>query len=70
MLSVAWLHNQSMLADANVLASQLTGQGAMRQNPYAAPNPTAAIERAGDWFTAYPISLITRPGTSAASDIP
>jgi trehalose synthase len=63
-LYVSWLNNQSMLADANVLASQLAGQGVMWQHPYANPNPTAAIERAGVWFTAYPISLITAPGVT------
>ena len=61
---MTWLHNQSMLADANVLAGQLAGQGSMWQNPYADPNPAAAIERAGVWFTAYPISLITAPGVN------
>lgn len=63
-LYMTWLHNQSMLADANVLAGQLTGQGSMWQNPYAHPDPAAAIERAGVWFTAYPISLITAPGVN------
>jgi trehalose synthase len=63
-LYVTWLHNQSMLADANVLSQQVAGQGVMWQNPYAYPNPTAAIDRAGVWYTAYPISMITAPGTS------
>ena len=63
-LYVTWLDNQSMLADANVLAAQLAGQGSMWHNPYANPNPVAAIERAGVWFTAYPLSLITAPGIS------
>ncbi len=66
-LYTTWLHNQSMLADANVLAGQLAGQGSMWQNPYADPNPTSAIERAGVWFTAYPISLITAPGVNFLS---
>src|ERR1700735_2717254 len=37
-----WLVSQSMLADANVLASQLAGHGSMWQNPYANPDPVAA----------------------------
>jgi trehalose synthase len=61
---VNWLTNQSMLADANELASQLAGQGSMWQNPYADPDPVTAVSRAGVWFTAYPISLITAPGRS------
>src|SRR5215218_5392980 len=36
----------------------------MWQNPFANPDPRAAVEKASVWFTAYPISMITRPGTS------
>ena len=36
----------------------------MWQNPFANPDPRAAIEKASVWFTAYPISMITKPGTS------
>ncbi len=36
----------------------------MWQNPYANPNPEAAIEKASVWFTAYPISMITKSGQS------
>jgi trehalose synthase len=53
-----------MLADANVLAAQLAGQGSMWQNPYADPDPAAASTRAGVWFTAYPTSLVTASGQS------
>ena len=56
---VAWLKSESMLADAKSFARQFAGQGSMWQNPYAAPNPRAAIEKAPVWFTAYPISMIT-----------
>jgi len=59
---VEWLRNQSMLGDAKVLARQLSGQASMWQNPYAYPDPRAAVEKASVWFTAYPLSLITRPG--------
>ncbi|MFD1212641.1 maltose alpha-D-glucosyltransferase [Arthrobacter sp. GCM10027362] len=61
---VEWLRNQSMLGDAKVIARQLSGQASMWQNPFAYPNPRAAVERASVWFTAYPLSLITRPGQS------
>ena len=33
----------------------------MWQNPYANPNAKAAIRRASVWFSAYPISMITKP---------
>ena len=59
---VEWLVEESMLADAKQLAIQLSGQGSMWQNPYAHPDPRAALERASVWFTAYPLSFVTRRG--------
>jgi trehalose synthase len=61
---VSWLLSQSMLADANEISQQFSGQGSMWQNPYATPNPRTAVETASVWFTAYPLSLITRPDES------
>ncbi|MCR2816671.1 maltose alpha-D-glucosyltransferase [Microbacterium jiangjiandongii] len=61
---VEWLVRQSMLKDADVLARQLAGQPAMWRNPYARPDARRAIAATDVWFTAYPISLITRPGQS------
>jgi trehalose synthase len=61
---VEWLVRQSMLKDADVLSRQLSGQPSMWRNPYARPDARRAIETADVWFTAYPISLITRPGES------
>jgi trehalose synthase len=61
---VAWLQEQSMLGDAAAFATHFSGQGSMWQNPYANPDPRAAIEKASVWFTAYPISMITKRGTS------
>ncbi|MBD7958145.1 maltose alpha-D-glucosyltransferase [Microbacterium sp. Sa4CUA7] len=61
---VEWLVRQSMLKDADVLARQLAGQPAMWRNPYARPDARRAITATDVWFTAYPISLITRPGQS------
>jgi trehalose synthase len=61
---VEWLGRQSMLKDADVLARQLSGQPAMWRNPYARPDPRRAIATSDVWFTAYPISHITRPGQS------
>jgi trehalose synthase len=64
---VEWLVEESMLQDANRLASQLSGQGSMWQNPYAHPDPRAALERASVWFTAYPLSFVTRRGETFLS---
>lgn len=61
---VEWLRGQSMLQDAKQIAGQFTGIGSMWQNPYAQPDPRAAVQTASVWFTAYPISMITRPGQS------
>jgi len=61
---VAWLQQESMLGDANVIATQFSGRGSMFQNPFARPDPRAAIETASVWFTAYPISVLGRPGCS------
>ncbi|GAB3562003.1 maltose alpha-D-glucosyltransferase [Amycolatopsis endophytica] len=61
---VEWLRSQSMLADANEISRQFSGQGTMWRNPYAHPASRHAVETASVWFTAYPISLITRPGES------
>ncbi len=61
---VDWLVEGSMLADATEFARQFSGQGSMWQNPFADPDPRAAIEKASVWFTAYPISMITKPGSS------
>ena len=61
---VSWLVERSMLEDAKRYATLFSGQGSMWQNPYANPDPRAAIEKASVWFTAYPISMITKPGAS------
>jgi trehalose synthase len=61
---VAWLRQESMLGDANVIATQFSGRGSMFQNPFARPDPRTAIQTASVWFTAYPISVLGRPGRS------
>jgi trehalose synthase len=61
---VSWLLGESMLEDAKAFATQFSGQGSMWQNPFANPDPRAAIEKTSVWFTAYPISMITKPGSS------
>src|SRR6478609_276816 len=61
---VRWLVEESMLGAAKTSAAQFVGQGSMWQNPYAEPNPRAAIAKAANWLTLYPISMITKPGCS------
>ena len=61
---VDWLQQESMLGRGGAVASQFAGAGGMSQRPFAHSNPRAAIEKASVWFTAYPISMITRTGES------
>jgi trehalose synthase len=61
---VSWLRQESMLADASRIAGQFSGIGSVWQSPYANPNPGAAIAKSSVWFTAYPLSMITKPGCS------
>ncbi|GAA1494092.1 maltose alpha-D-glucosyltransferase [Curtobacterium herbarum] len=61
---IEWLVRQSMLKDADVLSRQLSGTPAMWRNPYARPDARRAVSTSDVWFTAYPISLITRDGES------
>ena len=41
---VGWLVEQSMLGDARTLARQLAGQHTMWANPFASPDPRAAVD--------------------------
>ncbi|MEL4359339.1 MULTISPECIES: maltose alpha-D-glucosyltransferase [unclassified Luteococcus] len=61
---VDWLENQSMLHDATTVARQLAGGHQMWQNPFAHPDPRAAVQTASAWFTAYPLSMINENGQS------
>ena len=61
---VDWLVEQSMLNDASAAAGQLATVGGMVQNPFGVPDPVRAIEKAPVWFTAYPVSMVTKPGES------
>jgi trehalose synthase len=66
---IEWLVTSSMLHDANAIARQLSGTGNMFQNPFAHPDPRAAMARASVWFTAYPLSFVTREGQSFLSGL-
>jgi trehalose synthase len=66
---VDWLEQESMLAGAGEIAAQFSGTGDVWQNPYANPNAKAAVAKASVWFTAYPISMITKPGHSFLSTL-
>jgi trehalose synthase len=66
---VRWLQQESMLANASAIAGQFSGIGGVWQSPFAIPNPAAAMGKSSVWFTAYPISMITKPGHSFLSTL-
>src|SRR3954470_1255247 len=61
---VEWLRGQSMLEAGRRLAGRFSAAAGTSHNPFAIPNPRAAVETASVWFTAYPMSMITAPGCS------
>jgi trehalose synthase len=61
---VDWLVSESMLHDAVETGRQLSGYASLWQNAYGQPDPRAAVRTAAVWFTAYPASLVSAPGTS------
>src|SRR4051794_40943746 len=58
-----------MLETAGRRAGAFSATAGTSHNPFAIPNPRAAIERASVWFTAYPMSMITRTGSSFLSTL-
>ena len=64
---VSWLEEKSMLADASRISGQFSGVADVWQSPFATPDPSAAMEKSSVWFTAYPISMIPKPGHSFLS---
>jgi trehalose synthase len=66
---IRWLQQKSMLADASRIAGQFSGIADVWQSPFATPNPTAVMGKSSVWFTAYPISMITKPGQSFLSTL-
>lgn len=55
-----WLQTESMLAAAKKQSVKYSGQSSMWRNPFAKPRPRAAIKKASVWYTAYPLSMITK----------
>jgi hypothetical protein len=66
---VRWLKQESMLANASAISGQFSGVGEVWQSPFAIPNPAAAMAKSSIWFTAYPISMITKLGHSFLSTL-
>lgn len=66
---VSWLLEQSMLNDAVQMGRQLAGNHLMWSNPYANPDPRSAVQKTSVWYTAYPLSHITAPGSSFISSL-
>jgi trehalose synthase len=60
---VNWLRDRSMLANAEKIAAGFSGVPSVWQSPFGNPNPSS-VGRYSVWFTAYPPSMITKPGRS------
>ncbi len=67
--TVRWLVEHSMLEQARRRAVAYSGQGRMWRHPYAEAQPRAAADKASVWFSAYPASVITRPGDSVLATL-
>jgi trehalose synthase len=61
---IRWLKRESMLHNANRLALKYSGKASLWQKPFAKPQPRAAVNLASVWYTAYPISMITKDKAS------
>jgi len=61
---VDWLRDQSMLAAAGTRAGGFSATAGASHNPFAVADPRSAVTKASVWFTAYPLSVVTRPGSS------
>jgi trehalose synthase len=66
---VSWLQQESMLADASKISGRFSGIADVWQSPFATPNPTTVMGASSVWFTAYPISMIPKPGHSFLSTL-
>lgn len=61
---IRWLLEHAMLEQGAAISRRYSANGALWRRPYAASQPRAAAAMASVWFTAYPNSIITRPGES------
>jgi len=61
---VEWMRRHSMLRASRNTARNYSGSSVMWRNPFSTPRPRSAVRTASVWFTAYPLSLITRSGES------
>ncbi|MFI5908148.1 maltose alpha-D-glucosyltransferase [Dactylosporangium sp. NPDC051541] len=59
---VEWLRDRSMLAKAERISGGFSGVSSVWQTPFGRPNPSGVVGRSSVWFTAYPPSMITKPG--------
>lgn len=66
---ITWLKSESMLTAANKLSRKYSGKASMWHNPYAKPRPRSAVKRGNVWYTAYPVSHMTRRGESILASL-
>ncbi len=61
---VGWLKRESMLYQANKIATKYSAKGSMWQRPFAKPRPRMAVKMASVWYTSYGLSLVTKDNES------
>ena len=61
---LGWLLDRAMLETGTALRAAVSGHGDQWRRPYAESRPRAASAMASVWFSAYPSSIVTRPGES------
>lgn len=66
---IRWLKKDAMLQNANRLALKYSGKASLWQKPFAKPQPRDAVKLASVWYTAYPISMITKDKSSILSTL-
>ena len=67
--TIQWLVERSMLEQARRAAPRMQARGACGDMRMPRRGPRDAAARASVWFTAYPASVITRPGESVLATL-
>jgi maltose alpha-D-glucosyltransferase/alpha-amylase len=61
---ISWLEKQSMLFNSFQLSKTISGSCIQWRHPYGIAHSKEACNLAPVWFTAYPSSIISKPGTT------
>lgn len=59
---IEWLESESLLHNAEIMATTVSGKGMQWQGEYTEPQAKNAVDMAPVWFNSYPISTIAGEG--------